>query len=311
VLDDFVLLRADGWPTYNYACVVDDHEMQISHVIRGDDHTSNTPRQLLLYRAFGWTPPRFAHVPMILGADGQKLSKRHGTTSVGAFADQGYLPEALVNFLALLGWAPGDNQELFTLAELEQRFGLERCGSSPAVFNVEKLEWMNAQHLKRLSPEERARRVRDWLGAHGHDAGVHDDAWWTALTGAIGDRLKTLADADFYGAFALREALETDGQAWTELTERADVGPRLAALADRLAADTEFSLASLERETRGLASELGIKAGELMSAARVALTGRKVAPGLFDVMSLLGRERAVSRLRDAASRWQRAQASRV
>jgi glutamyl-tRNA synthetase len=311
VLDDFVLLRADGWPTYNYACVVDDHEMQISHVIRGDDHTSNTPRQLLLYRAFGWTPPRFAHVPMILGADGQKLSKRHGTTSVGAFADQGYLPEALVNFLALLGWAPGDNQELFTLAELEQRFGLERCGSSPAVFNVEKLEWMNAQHLKRLSPDERARRVRDWLGAHGHDAGVHDDAWWTALTGAIGDRLKTLADADFYGAFALREALETDGQAWTELTERADVGPRLAALADRLAADTEFSLASLEGETRALASELGIKAGELMSAARVALTGRKVAPGLFDVMSLLGRERAVSRLRDAASRWQRAQASRV
>ena len=311
VLDDFVLLRADGWPTYNYACVVDDHEMRITHVIRGDDHTSNTPRQLLLYRAFGWASPEFAHVPMILGADGQKLSKRHGTTSVGAFADLGYLPEALANFLALLGWAPGDNQELFALGELEQRFSLERCGSSPAVFNVEKLEWMNAQHLKRLSPEERARRVRDWLGSHGHEAGAHDDAWWAQLVGAIGDRLKTLADAEFYGAFALRERLETDPQAWAELIERADVGPRLAALSDRLAGDSEYSLASLERVTRGLAGELGIKAGELMSAARVALTGRKVAPGLFDVMSLLGRERAVARLKDAASRWQQAQASRV
>jgi len=311
VLDDFVLLRADGWPTYNYACVVDDHEMAISHVIRGDDHTSNTPRQLLLYRAFGWTPPEFAHVPMILGADGSKLSKRHGTTSVGAFADQGYLSEALVNFLALLGWAPGDNQELFALAELEQRFGLERCGASPAVFNVEKLEWMNAQHLKRLAPEERVRRVRDYLGAHGHEARSHDDAWWTALVNAIGDRLRTLADSDFYGAFALREQLETDPQAWSELVERADVGPRLTALADRLEADADFSLASLERETRALAAQLGIKAGELMSAARVALTGRKVAPGLFDVMSLLGKSRAVARLRDAAERWQQAQGSRV
>jgi glutamyl-tRNA synthetase len=311
VLDDFVLLRSDGLPTYNFACVVDDHEMAISHVIRGDDHISNTPRQLLLYRAFGWTPPAFAHVPMILGADGSKLSKRHGTTSVGAFADQGYLPEALANFLALLGWAPGDNQELFALAELERRFGLERCGSSPAVFNTEKLEWMNAQHLKQLAAEERTRRVRDYLAAHGHQAGVHDDAWWTALVSAIGDRLRTLADADFYGAFALRERLETDPVAWAELLERAEVGPRLTALAERLEADAEFSLASLERETRGLATQLGIKAGELMSAARVALTGRKVAPGLFDVMSLLGRERAVARLRDAASRWQQEQGSRV
>ena len=311
VLDDFVLLRSDGLPTYNFACVVDDHEMAISHVIRGDDHISNTPRQLLLYRAFSWAPPAFAHVPMILGADGSKLSKRHGTTSVGAFAEQGYLPEALVNFLALLGWAPGDNQELFPLAELEKRFDLDRCGSSPAVFNTEKLEWMNAQHLKQLSPEERTRRVRDHLASHGHETGAHDDAWWTALVNAIGDRLRTLADAEFYGAFALRERLETDPVAWAELLERAEVGPRLSALADQLESDAEFSLASLERETRGLANALGIKAGELMSAARVALTGRKVAPGLFEVMSLLGRERAVARLRDAASRWQQAQESRV
>ena len=311
VLDDFVLLRSDGWPTYNFACVVDDHEMEISDVIRGDDHISNTPRQLLLYRAFGWTPPRLAHVPMILGSDGTKLSKRHGTTSVGAFAEQGYLPEALVNFLALLGWAPGDNQELFTLAELEQRFDLARVGSSPAVFNLEKLEWMNAQHLRRLTEEERVKRVETFLGARGHDLSSRSPEWRAALVRAIGDRLKVLADAEFYGGFALNEKVEFDPRAWAELCERPDAGPRLQALADRLEADQEFSLASLERETRTLATSLGLKAGELMLEARVALTGRKVAPGLFEVMWLLGRERVVARLRDAATRWKQAQPSRV
>jgi glutamyl-tRNA synthetase len=307
VLDDFVLLRSDGLPTYNFACVVDDHEMEITHVIRGDDHISNTPRQLLLYRAFDWETPQFSHVPMILGADGSRLSKRHGATSVEAYAEMGFLPEAMVNFLALLGWSPGDNRELFSLEELCGLFALERCGSSPAVFNTEKLEWMNAQHLRRLSEEERVRRVEAYLRSRGTDLSRRSAAWLAALVRAIGDRLKTLADVETYGAFALRDTLETEPHAWTELCERTDVGPRLTALADRLAADHEFTLESLERDTRGLAAELGIKAGELMSSARVALTGRKVAPGLFEVMWLLGKELAVARLRDAASRWQQAQ----
>jgi glutamyl-tRNA synthetase len=303
VLDDFVILRSDGFPTYNFACVVDDHEMEITHVIRGDDHLSNTPRQLLLYRAFGWDPPALAHVPMILGGDGSRLSKRHGATSVEAYRDLGYLPEALVNFLALLGWSPGDNRELFDLLELEQLFSLERCGSSPAVFNVEKLEWMNGQHMKRLDDAERVRRVQARLAAHGVDVTEHPPEWWAQLVHDIGDRLKTLADAEFYGAFALKEMLETDPVAWSELVAKGDVAPRLEALADRLEGDATYSLESLEKETRELATSLAIKAGELMSAARIALTGRKVAPGLFEVMSLLGRERAVRRLRDAAARW--------
>ncbi len=303
VLDDFVILRSDGLPTYNFACVVDDHEMRISHVIRGDDHISNTPRQLLLYRAFGWELPEFAHVPMILGADGSRLSKRHGATSVEAYRDLGYLPEAMVNFLALLGWSPGDNRELFSLAELEQLFSLERCGSSPAVFNTEKLEWMNGQHLKRLSEEERVRRVEAYLAARGIDVSRRSPAWIAQLVHAIGDRLKTLADVEFYGAFALKDTLEMDPVAWNELCAKPEVGPRLEALADRLAKDTAYSLESLEAATRGLAAELGVKPGELMSAARVALTGRKIAPGLFEVMSLLGKERAVARLREAASQW--------
>ena len=303
VLDDFVLIRSDGLPTYNYACVVDDHLMEITDVIRGDDHISNTPRQLLLFQALAWEPPRFAHVPMILGDDGSRLSKRHGATSVAAYRDLGYLPEALVNFLALLGWSFDGKRELFTLAELEQAFRLERVGSNPAIFNLEKLEWMNGQHMKLLPEAERVRRVAAYLATRGYDLSARPPAWGTALVRAIGDRLKTLADAERYGVFALLDALEVDPEAWAELREKPEVGPRLAELGRRLAADPEFDLASLERETRQLAQELGIKAGDLMGATRVALTGRKVAPGLFEVMALLGRERTVARLRAAAERW--------
>ena len=303
VLDDFVIVRSDGLPTYNYACVVDDHRMEITDVIRGDDHVSNTPRQLLLFQALGWEPPRFAHVPMILGEDGSRLSKRHGATSVAAYRDLGYLPEALLNFLALLGWSFDGQREMFTLPELEQAFRLERVGSNPAIFNLDKLEWMNGQHMKLLPEAERVRRVAAFLATRGYDLSVRPPEWGAALVRAIGDRMKTLADAERYGVFALRDALEVDPEAWAGLREKPEVGPRLAELGRRLAADPEFSLASLEQETRELARGLGIKAGELMAAARVALTGRTVAPGLFEVMALLGRERTVARLRAAAERW--------
>ncbi|OGF05525.1 MAG: glutamate--tRNA ligase [Candidatus Eisenbacteria bacterium RBG_16_71_46] len=304
LLDDFVILRSDGLPTYNFACVVDDHEMDITHVIRGDDHISNTPRQLLLHQAFGWTPSRFAHVPMILGADGSRLSKRHGATSVAAYRELGYIPEAMVNFLVLLGWSYDGKQELFSLEDLVRRFRLERVGSNPAIFNLEKLEWMNGQHLRLLPEPERVRRVEEFLAARGHDLSARSPEWRAALVRAIGSRLKTLTDAEGYGGFVLRDDLTLDPAAWSELLERGEVGPRLQALAERIAADGDFSLESLERETRGLAVALDIKAGDLMSAARVALTGRKVAPGLFEVMWLLGRERTLARLRDAAARWE-------
>jgi glutamyl/glutaminyl-tRNA synthetase len=272
-------------------------------VIRGDDHISNTPRQILLYQAFGWDAPVFAHVPMILGADGTRLSKRHGATSVEAFRDLGILPEALVNFLALLGWSYDGQREFFTLAELEKVFALERVGSNPAIFNLEKLEWLNGQHLKALPEEERVRRVEEFLTARGHDLSARTPEWRRTLVRAIGDRLKTLADAERYGAFALREALDEDEAAWADLRERPEADARLEALAKKLSALGEFTLEALERETRGLAAELGIKAGELIGMARVALTGRKVSPGIFEVMWLLGRERTLERLARAASRW--------
>jgi glutamyl/glutaminyl-tRNA synthetase len=286
--------------------------MQITHVIRGDDHISNTPRQLLLDAAFGWEPPRFAHVPMILGADGTRLSKRHGATSVSAYRELGYLPEALVNFLALLGWAYDGQREIFRLEELEKLFRLERVGSNPAIFNLEKLEWMNGQHLRALTEEERVRRVEEFLGARGIDLSDRPAAWRGLLVRAIGDRLKTLADVERYGSFAIEEDLTMDEVAWSEQRERPEVGPRLRALAQRIRELPEFDLETLENSLRGLAKELGVKAGELIGAARVALTGRKVSPGIFEVMALLGPERTVDRLERAATRWEEeTRASRV
>jgi glutamyl-tRNA synthetase len=303
VLDDFVLVRADGLPTYNFACVVDDLEMRISHVIRGDDHVSNTPRQILLYRALGAPPPVFAHASMILGPDGKRLSKRHGATSVEAFGEQGFLPEAMVNFLALLGWALDGTTELFTLSELERAFTLERVNPSPAVFDMQKLEWMNAQHLKRLSEADRTGRVLAFLAARGHDLSSRGPEWCVAFVRALGDRLRTLADAEDLGAFVLSDPPPADPAAWTELLSRPAAGERLEALGGRLRAVPDWSLAALEDATRALAKELGVKAGDVIAPARVALTGRAASPGIFDVMWLLGRERTLDRLAGAAARW--------
>ncbi len=303
VLDDFVLVRSDGLPTYNFACVVDDASMAITHVIRGDDHISNTPRQLLIYRALDVPVPVFAHASMILGPDGKRLSKRHGATSVEAFGELGILPEGMVNFLALLGWALDGKTELFTLAELERVFALERVNPNPAVFDTAKLEWVNAQHLKRLDEADRVARVIGFLAAHGHDVRPRGDAWCTTFVRALGDRLRTLADAADVGAFALVEAPTMEEEAWAELVGKAHAGARLTALADRLEGLADWTLAEVEAATRALATELGVKAGEVIAPARVAVTGRKAAPGIFEVLWLVGRAGSVARLRAAAARW--------
>ncbi len=300
-IEDFVVLRSDGNPTYHLSVVVDDVEMEITHVVRGDDHISNTPKQVLLYQAMKAKVPAFAHVPLILGPDKKRLSKRHGATSVGEYERLGYLPEAMVNFLALLGWSPGDDQELFTRDELIGRFSLEGISGGNAVFNPEKLDWFNQQHIMRLSGEEILSRLGPDLAA----AGLTDDA--------LADRARTIAAIDLVKPRAKRlpdivsqlrpfisEDFRRDEAAVAKHLSAPDLGPHLAAWRSRLSDLSSFDPAVTEAALRSLAEERGIKAGVLIHATRVAVTGQAVSPGLFEVLAVIGRERVLRRL-DAAT----------
>ena len=303
-LDDLVILRTDRHPTYNFAAVIDDAAMRISHVLRGDDHISNTPRQLQLYHALALEPPVFAHVPMILGPDGTRLSKRHGATSVTEYRDAGFLPEAMVNFLALLGWAYDGEREIFTLEELTQVFSLDRISKNPAIFNHEKLEWMNGEYFRALPVAKRADLVLAHLERTGElpAAALRDRAQVERAVTAVGERMRRPTDFVTYAAFAFVDRLEPDPAAWADLVAKPQAAERLRRLAGVIAAVEPFEHDPIEQAVRGLATELGVKAGEVIMPARIALTGKKVTPGIFDVILLLGRDRTVARLRDAAGR---------
>jgi glutamyl-tRNA synthetase len=304
---DFVLLRSSGLPTYNFACVVDDAAMRISDVLRGEEHLTNTGRQVQLYRALGYAEPRFAHISLILNPDRSKMSKRSGeaATFVSEFRDQGYVPEALVNFLALLGWSWDGTTEIFSRAELVEKFSLERVNPTAAVFDREKLEWMNGQYLRALPLPERAARVREYLAARGRLPRVEDVPGFLGhAVEALGERIKTLADVERGTAFAFTDDLGIDPQARAEVVARPGARERLAAMAALVERVEPFAPGALEQAARALAAELGVKPGELFSPARVALTGSKVSPGLFEVMQLLGRERTVRRLRAALAWWE-------
>lgn len=299
-IEDFVLLRSDGQPTYHLSVVADDLDMRITDVVRGDDHISNTPKQVLIYQATGAPVPRFAHVPLILGPDKKRLSKRHGATSVTEYARDGILPEAMVNFLALLGWSPGDDAEVMTLEELAARFTLEGISGGDAVFNPEKLEWMNNQHAMRVTDERLIVLVRPWL----EDAGLWDAAfdgerrdWFVAVLALLRPRLKRLGDVvDGLRPFVTTVSYD-DAAVSKHLTSQ--TLPALRALHDRLAQASAFDASTLEAIVRATAEAEGLKAGALIHAVRVSLTGRTVSPGLFDVMTLLGRDEVLARM-DAA-----------
>jgi glutamyl-tRNA synthetase len=303
-VEDFVVLRSDGHPTYHLSVVCDDVEMGITHVVRGDDHISNTPKQILLYRAAGAEVPRFAHVPLILGADKKRLSKRHGATSVMEYARAGYLPEAMVNFLALLGWSPGSgDRELFTRDELVAIFSLEGINGGNAVFNSEKLDWFNQQHIARLAPAELGLRLRPSFEA----AGIWSDdllgmrrAWFFAVLELLKPRAKRLVDFAEAGRFFFSDAIEYDEAAVAAHVRVAGAADLLAALDAALAQLETYDPASIEAALRSVAERAGVKAASLIHAARVAITGKKVSPGLFDVIALVGRTRVADRLRNAA-----------
>jgi len=303
-IEDFVILRSDGQPTYHLSVVADDVDMAITHVVRGDDHISNTPKQLLLYRAIGAPVPQFAHVPLILGPDKKRLSKRHGATSVMEYARQGYLPEAMVNFLALLGWSPGTNQELFTRDELVAAFEPGGIGTGDAVFNAEKLDWFNQQHIARLAPDELAARLKPLFEA----AGLWEDgclgerrAWLFAVLELLKPRAKRLPDFIEQGRLFFSDSIEYDQNAVDRHLRPPGMAEHLLALDAAFAALPTFDIVSTEVALRAVADARGVKAAPLIHACRVAVTGKTTSPGLFEVLALLGRQRVGRRLA-AASR---------
>jgi len=293
-LKDIVLIKSDGMPTYNYAVVVDDHFMEISQVIRGEDHISNTPKQLLLYKAFGWTPPSFAHLPMILGKDKKKLSKRHGATSVYEFRDMGYMPDSVFNFLALLGWYAGEDKEVFSREEAVLLFELSRVTRKPAVFDLDKLNYINQEHLKRLDPKVRLDLIKPFWKEMGLPVDNHGDAYLAealTLMGGRGQTAKELASfSDYYVSFdPVKERFRQD-----------EIGDALRAeLKEFFAALTgapEWSAESLEALARAWVEEKGVKMKDYAMTLRLALTGMKVSPGVFEVAELLGRDEVINRL---------------
>jgi len=319
-IEDFVLLRSDGHPTYHLGVVADDLDMRVTHVIRGADHISNTPKQILMYRALGAPEPTFAHLPLILGPDKQRLSKRHGATAVGAYCEQGVLPEALVNFLALLGWAPPGQKEVLPIEEMIAAFDLKDVSKSNAVFDLEKLAWMNSEYLRSLPAERLLPLVEEGLRKAGllQEPGVRsqepgpriqkpevrsqeEEERFRRSVLLLQSRARTLKD--FSGPFRafFAEDFEYDPEARKKFWKDASLGALMEQLGTRLAALDPFDAATTEKCLRALAEEKGEKAGLLINAARVALTGQAVAPGLFDVMVTLGRERVASRLRRAAA----------
>ncbi|MFQ5532319.1 MAG: glutamate--tRNA ligase [Candidatus Methylomirabilales bacterium] len=311
-LDDFILLRSDGLPTYNFAVVVDDALFDVTHVIRGDDHLSNTPKQIHLYRALEFPLPRFAHIPMILGSDRTRLSKRHGATSVLAYRELGYLPEALVNYLVRLGWSHGD-QEIFSREELIRYFDVARVGDTPAVFDQAKLDWLNGHYLREADPK----RLADLLVPFWRQSGISAEeieargAEWSGLgrAGTFGEavvhsfreRAKTVSELAQSSRFLFRGPVEYDVDA-VETHLQPETLRNLGALRDNLEKVRVFEAATLEKLYRDFATEKGLKLKDVAQPTRVALTGRSVSPPLFQVMELLGRDLCLERVGAAVQR---------
>lgn len=306
-LDDFVIARPDGSPTYNFVCAVDDATMAISHVIRGEDHISNTPRQIAVSRALGFEPATFAHVPLLLGPDKSRLSKRHGAKAVLEYKEEGYLPEAFVNFLALLGWSYDEERELFTLKELKKVFSLERVVKKGAVFDVDKLKWMNGVYLRKLSAEELFERARPGLESAGLVGGEDDEraALARAALALEHDKVKTLGEAPYLVEFFFTEEVEYDDRATKNLLKLPGGADMLRDVAELCAALPDFTAEALEESVRGVAEEKGISAGKIIHAIRAALSGRTTGPSLFEMAALMGQERVVKRLMKATSVYKR------
>jgi glutamyl-tRNA synthetase len=303
-LDDFILLKSDGYPTYHLANIVDDHLMEITHVLRADEWLSSTPRHVLLYQALGWQPPQLAHLPMILGPDKAKLSKRHGAAAITEYRDQGYLPEGLFNFLALLGWSLDDKTELLSKQEIVKHFSLERISTTAAVFNREKLDWMNGVYIRGLSMEEFCRRSLPFLEK---DLPTEvkrplDADYLRRIMPLVQGRAKTLAEVPQLTEFFFVDNMEYDASLLSGKLGREEMLKALQISLAKLEALSNWNTASLESILRPLAEELELKTGVFFGLLRVAVTGRTASPPLFETMEVLGKERCMARLKLAVDK---------
>jgi glutamyl-tRNA synthetase len=298
-IEDFILLRSDGNPTYHLAVVSDDIDMRITDVIRGDDHLSNTPKQILLYRALGEPAPIFAHLPLILGPDKKRLSKRHGAVAVTEYRESGYLPEALFNFLALLGWSPGDGREFLTREELIERFSFEGVGKKGAVFDEQKLEWLNSQHINAMPVAAIREAIRADLAATGlWDPTLEGErrAWFDAVLEALKARSRRISDLARDSAIFLDDRFDYNPEAVAKHLKDPEIPRLMTALKEALERTERFDEATTEEALRQTAESLGVAAAKLIHPLRVALTGQAVSPGIFTVLVLVGRDRALRRI---------------
>ncbi len=309
--DTVVLMKSDGTPTYNFACVVDDATMEITHVIRGDDHISNTPKQMVLYHALGYEPPKFAHIPLILGSDGGRLSKRHGATSLAEYRLRGYLPEAMVNYLVLLGWSPGDNREIVLLEEMVEKFEITDVNKTAATFDVMKLNWVNHAYIKNTPVERLVQLIGEGFLPNTADrekttvtsnqqlatSDLTSDPWLRQVVELLHERMNTLADIQTVGGFFFKEEIEYDSSAVDQVLKESKARAYFSELASRLEEISPFDHDPIEQAMRGFAKEKGINTKEFFHPVRVAVTGRSVSPPLFQTMALIGKERVLKRLR--------------
>jgi glutamyl-tRNA synthetase len=295
LIGDFVMVRSDGTPTYNLTCVVDDALMGMTHVIRGDDHIPNTPKQLLICSALGFNPPRFGHLPLILGTDKSPLSKRHGAVSVMAYQEQGFLPEAMVNYLALLGWSTTDSQQLFSKEEMIKKFSLKRIAKNPAVFDIEKLQWMNGVYIKQADPKELENLYKEFIPNPSQKENT-GDIQLEEIIKLYQGRIKVLPEIYDLGNFFFSSNIHIPEEIYHEVLSKDGVGEILTETKKALGALEIFNPNTIEEAIRTMAKRLGIKTADIIHPLRAVLTGKKVSPGIFEVSALLGQERVVQRI---------------
>ncbi len=298
VLRDEVLMKADGSPSYSFACVVDDSLMEISHVIRGEDHISNTPKQLVIYQALGFKPPKFAHLPLIMGEEGGRMSKRHGAVAVSDYKKEGFLPEAIVNYLMLLGWSPGNNQEVVPVQTAIKSFSIKKINKAAAAFSMDKLEWINSQYIKKTDNEKLVDLVIPFLKEKGYITDGYDRKKLLEIVQLYKGRLSTLTDLLDWADFVFVDQLNIDPKAKEEHLST-DKKREFELLKGKLSTINSFGAKEAEQAFKDSAAELGVQSSDLVHPLRVALTGKAVGPSLFETMAVLGKEKTLKRLDEA------------